>query len=204
MLKWILYIASFVLFGIPLYGQDTVMHRIDTLEGGVHILNNVTRDGETLPEVEIEEVTITKKMGIRARFQWWKYRRLVNNIKKVYPYALIVREKFSEINDTLQYIEGEKARKQFLKDYETNLFGKYEDDIKHMTITQGRILIKLIDRETQNTSYQLIRDYRGSISAFFWQGIARIFGSNLKSEYEPYGEDYLIEKVIYEIEQGRL
>ena len=204
MLKWILYIASFVLFGIPLYGQDTVMHRIDSLDGGVHILNNVTRDGETLPEVEIEEVTVTKKMGIRARFQWWKYRRLVNNIKKVYPYALIVREKFSEINDTLQYIEGEKERKQFLKDYETNLFGKYEDDIKHMTITQGRILIKLIDRETQNTSYQLIRDYRGSISAFFWQGIARIFGSNLKSEYEPYGEDYLIEKVIYEIEQGRL
>jgi hypothetical protein len=204
MLKWILNIAAFVMLSVPLCGQDTVMHRIDSLAGGVHILNNVTRDGETLPEMELEEITVTKKVGIRARFQWWKYRRLINNVKKVYPYALIVREKFSEINDTLQHIEGEKERKQFLKDYETNLFGQYEEDIKHMTITQGRILIKLIDRETQNTSYQLIRDYRGSISAFFWQGIARIFGSNLKSEYEPYGEDYLIEKVIYEIEQGRL
>ena len=161
-------------------------------------------NGDTIPIVPLDEINIYSFKIIDNKREARRHSKLVRNVKKVYPYALIVREKFSEINDTLQHIEGEKARKQFLKDYETNLFGKYEDDIKHMTITQGRILIKLIDRETQNTSYQLIRDYRGSISAFFWQGIARIFGSNLKSEYEPHGEDYLIEKVIYEIEQGRL
>ena len=139
MLKWILNIALFVLACVPLHGQDTVMHKIDSLPEGIHILNNVTRNGETMPEVELEEITITKKMGARARFQWWRYRRLVSNVKKVYPYALIVREKFSEINDTLQHIEGEKARKQFMKDYETNLFGQYEDDIKHMTIFRPRV-----------------------------------------------------------------
>ena len=73
-----------------------------------------------------------------------------------------------------------------------------------MTISQGRILIKLIDRETRNTSYTLIRDYRGKFSAAFWQGIARFFGTNLKEEYDPYGEDALIEAIIKEIDAGRL
>lgn len=204
MLKWILNIALLFLPALSLGGQDTVMHKIDSVRDRFFILENVTRDGETMPEIELDEINVVKKVGLKERFRWWRYQRLVHNVKKVYPYALVVREKFTEINDTLQQIEGEKARKQFLKDLETDLFGEYEDDIRHMTITQGRILIKLIDRETRNTSYDIIRDYRGSLSAFFWQGIARIFGSNLKSEYEPEGKDYLIEKVIYEIEHGRL
>ena len=87
---------------------------------------------------------------------------------------------------------------------EKDVFGEYEDDIEDMTISQGRILIKLIDRETQNTSYTLIREYRGKFSAAFWQGIARIFGTNLKEEYDPYGEDALIEAIIKEIDAGRL
>ena len=73
-----------------------------------------------------------------------------------------------------------------------------------MTITQGRLLIKLIDRETHNTSYKLIRDYRGKFPAVFWQGIARIFGTNLKDVYDPFGEDALIELIINEIDEGRL
>ncbi|HOW39419.1 MAG TPA: DUF4294 domain-containing protein, partial [Bacteroidales bacterium] len=80
----------------------------------------------------------------------------------------------------------------------------YEDEIAHLTISQGKILIKLIDRETQNTSYQLIRDYRGKVSAAFWQGIARLFGTNLKAEYDRFGEDAAIEMILIEIEEGRL
>jgi hypothetical protein len=76
--------------------------------------------------------------------------------------------------------------------------------MRQMTITQGRLLIKLIDRETQNTSYDLIKDYRGKFSAAFWQSIARIFSTNLKEEYDPYGEDALIEILIFEIESGRI
>jgi hypothetical protein len=73
-----------------------------------------------------------------------------------------------------------------------------------MTITQGRLLIKLIDRETQNTSFELIRLYRGSLSAAFWQGIARIFGTNLKEEYDPYGDDAVMEIIVQAIESGTL
>ncbi|MBN1388521.1 MAG: DUF4294 domain-containing protein [Bacteroidales bacterium] len=204
MVRRILNIALLLIVFMPLNGQDTVKHVRDSLPGRFYILENVTRDGITLPEVEIDEVDVIRKVGLVQRFQWWKYRRLVQNVKKVYPYSLVVRGKFTEINDTLQQIKSERERRQFLRDLEADLFGEYEDDIKHMTLSQGKILIKLIDRETQNTSYQLIHDYRGAISALFWQGIARLFGSNLKAEYDPYGEDYLIEKVVYEIEHGRL
>ena len=73
-----------------------------------------------------------------------------------------------------------------------------------MTITQGKLLIKLVDRETLNTSYELIRQYRGNFSAAFWQGIARIFGTDLKAEYDPYGEDAVIEIILHELESGNL
>jgi len=197
-----------IIFFIMLSGyascQDTIKHFKDSLPDKFHILENVTRNGETLPEIAIDEINVTKKMDIRQRFQWWKHQRLVYNVKRVYPYSVMVRDKLTEVNDTLTDITGDSERRQYLRKFEKDMFSEYEDDLKKMTITQGKILIKLIDRETQNTSYDLIRDYRGTLSAAFWQGIARIFGSNLKSRYDAFGEDYLIEKVIYEIEAGRI
>jgi hypothetical protein len=115
-----------------------------------------------------------------------------------------VRARLSKVNEELSNIKSDKERKDYLKKVEKDVFANYEGDIRDMTITQGRLLIKLIDRETQNTSYVLIKDYRGKLAAAFWQGIARIFGSNLKEEYDPYGEDSLIETIIQEIDAGRL
>ena len=104
----------------------------------------------------------------------------------------------------MKNINNENDRKEYLKKVEKDVFAEYEGDIRDMTITQGRLLIKLIDRETQNTSYTLIKDYRGNLAAAFWQGIARIFGTNLKEEYDPYGEDALMESIILEIDAGNL
>ena len=109
----------------------------------------------------------------------------MSNLKKVYPYALVVRSQLGDINLKLQELPDDRERRKYLRQTENSLFGEYEDDIRDMTISQGRLLIKLIDRETMNTSYELIRQYRGSLSAAFWQGIARIFGTNLKEEYDP-------------------
>ena len=117
---------------------------------------------------------------------------------------MIVRVKLEDVNEDLATIPGEKERRQYLKEFEKNVFREYEDDIRKMTITQGRLLIKLIDRETQNTSYDLIKQYRGGLSAAFWQGIARIFGTNLKEEYDPYGADFMIEMLLQDIEAGTL
>jgi hypothetical protein len=196
----------FILFALsPLYGQkDSIRHNPDSLPDRFYVIQKINRNGETLPEIEIKEVNIVGRRKPGATFQYWRYERLVFNVKTVYPYAVLVRNKLKDVNSTLENIKGEKERKEFLKAFEKQVFKDYEGDMKDMTITQGRILIKLIDRETRNTSYELIKEYRGKITAAFWQGIARIFGSNLKDEYDPYGEDALIEKIVLEIEAGRL
>jgi hypothetical protein len=157
-----------------------------------------------MPEVEIKEVTIVARPSPAKRSEYRKYERLILNIKKVYPYALMVRRRLEKVNEDMKNITTEKARKEYIKNVEKDVFAEYEGDMRQMTITQGRLLIKLIDRETQNTSYELIKVYRGKISAAFWQGIARIFGTNLKEQYDAYGEDALIELIIREIDAGRL
>jgi hypothetical protein len=183
---------------------DTSQRGYDTVSGKVYVLQKVKRNGEELPEVQIKEVTIIGRGESQRKSYFRKYDRLVYNIKKVYPYAMIVREKLEEVNDSLSGIPTDKGRKQFLKEVEKSVFSEYEDDMRDMTITQGKILLKLIDRETANTSFDLIKEYRGGISAAFWQGIARIFGTNLKEEYDPYGDDIVLELIIADIEAGLL
>jgi len=208
-------IISFLLIMTCTYGQMDTTRQVrdtlnvnDTLPGRVYVLQNVQRDGLTLPEVEIKEVTIVapqqKSSPRRARAQLRQYDRLIYNLKKTYPYAVIARDKLAEVNSQLEAVTDEKDRRELLKNVEKEILDEFEDDARNMTITQGRLLIKLIDRETQNTSYELIKQYRGFLSAAFWQGIARIFGSNLKAEYDPFGEDALIELIVRDIEAGWL
>ncbi len=181
---------------------DSVAQKADTSRGRVFLLQEVERNGEVLPEVEIKEVTVVGRKGTARKTLYRRYDRLTYNLTKVYPYAVIVRQKLYQVNEELAAITDEKERRKYLRGVEEFVLGEYEDDMQNMTITQGRLLIKLIDRETQNTSYDLIKLYRGSLSAAFWQGIARIFGTNLKAEYDPYGEDAMIEAIVQDIESG--
>ena len=184
--------------------DDSLKARNDTLSGKFYLLQNVNRDGITMPEVEIKEVTVVARPTIEQRLEYRRYLRLIENLKRVYPYAFLVRVKLNQVNQDLEKLKNERERKDYINNVEQNIFGEYEDDMRQLTITQGRLLIKLIDRETQNTSYTLIKEYRGWFSAAFWQGIARIFGTNLKDEYDPIGEDALIELLLREIETGGL
>jgi hypothetical protein len=198
-------ILVFFLFVAGSSGQiDSVKQMNDTLQGRSYLLQNVKRDGVTLPEVEIKEVTVYAHPQFPRKSDFRKYERLVYNLKKAYPFALIVRNKLTKVNEDIENIKSDKERKEYIKKVEKEVFAEYEGDIRDMTITQGRLLIKLIDRETQNTSYALIKDYRGKLAAAFWQGIARIFGTNLKEKYDRNGEDALIESIILEIDAGRL
>ena len=204
-MRLIFTILIIFLFVTGVSGQkDTLKHKNDTLPERFYLLQKVKRDGVTMPEVEIKEVTVVARPRTARRNEYRKYERLIYNIKRVYPYALMVRIKLNQVNEDMKNITDEKKRKNYIKDVEKDVFAEYEDDIQEMTITHGRLLIKLIDRETQNTSYALIRDYRGKFTAAFWQGIARIFGTNLKEEYDHYDEDALIELIIREIDAGRL
>jgi hypothetical protein len=133
-----------------------------------------------------------------------KYQRLVRNVKKAYPFAIIARDKLKEVNETLMKLNSKKEQKQYVDSVEHRLKIQYEAELRDLTVTQGRILIKLIDREIGNTSYNLVKEYRGSFSAFFWQSLARLFGSNLKSKYYPNGEDKDIEEIILKIQSGQI
>ena len=101
-------------------------------------------------------------------------------------------------------LKTEREQRQYIKQVEAEIMDKYEDDLKGLNITQGRILLKLIDRETGETSYELLKELKGSFSAVFWQTLARIFGNNLKSEFDPEGEDKLLNEIMILMENGQL
>lgn len=132
------------------------------------------------------------------------YWKTVRDVKRALPYAKIVGSELRRVNTLLMEIPRESERKKYLAKYEKEVFSKYENDLKKLSLNQGRLLLKLIDRECSSTSYDLIKAYRGSVSAFFWQGVARLFGSNLKAEYDASGNDKIVEKVIILVEAGQL
>ncbi|HLP72636.1 MAG TPA: DUF4294 domain-containing protein [Bacteroidales bacterium] len=184
--------------------NDTVS--VDSIAGRGYLIQNVDRNGVVMPEVPIKEVTVVGRPAKESarRSEYRKYERLIYNLRKVYPYALVVRQKLSQVNYEMEQLKTDRERKEYIRKFEKDIFKAYEGDMRNMTITQGKLLIKLIDRETQNTSFNLIKEYRGGFTAAFWQGIARIFGANLKDEYDPYGNDALIELILLDIEAGNL
>lgn len=164
----------------------------------------IIQNGDTIIHRNIIEVTVFPPKEFKNARQERRYGRYVDKVKKVYPYARLAGDMLDEIEPEYLALDNDKERRRMMKELEKQLLDEYKDDLKRMTISEGRILLKLIDRETSHTSYALIKDFRGGVSATFWQGIARLFGSNLKSGYEPQGEDRMLEEVVRLIEVGYL
>ena len=170
----------------------------------VYMLESKVEGTDTIPHIMLSEVKIVPEWRFRSKRERRVYNRLVKNIKVTLPYARVAARKLEVINAELAHIEGDKARKEYLKEAEKRLFNEFEQPLRKLTFSQGRMLIKLIDRETGETSYNLIKEYRGGFSAFFWQSVARLFGSNLKEEYDAEREDRMIEHIIILIDNGML
>jgi hypothetical protein len=196
----IIFLVSFS-SSLMCYSQDSTIK--DSL-ADLNILQREIIDGDTIFVTNLKEVFVYPPLEFD---NWWKkrkYRRLVKNLKKVHPYSVLAGNMLQELNSEMLDLENEREQKQFLKSLEDSIRNEYEDELKKLTITQGRLLIKLIDRETGSTSYDLVKELRGTFSAVFWQTLARIFGSNLKTEYDPQGEDWLIEEIVVRIESGQI
>ncbi len=164
----------------------------------------VVYQGDTIPYIELKTVPFIAPKHFKNKREKRRYTRLVYNIKKVYPYARLAGLKYRQYSEELSQIESESERKKMTKQIEQEIKEQFEDDLKKLTISQGHILIKLIDRETQHSSYDLLKDFRGIFTAVFWQSFGRIFGYNLKTKYDPEGEDKNIEEVVQLIERGLL
>ncbi len=167
-----------------------------------YIVHGHVEGRDTVPHVTLPEVRCFAKARFKNERQKRQWTRYIYNVKKALPYARILAKEFKIINDSLALMTTQKEKDKYLERKEKELFKKYEYNLKHLTVKQGRILIKLIDRETGNTSYEAIRMLKGKFKAFWWQGIARMFGSSLKVEYDPQGEDKNLENVVILIDMG--
>ncbi len=152
-------------------------------------------DNELIPWVVIPEITITDTRLFRSPEEKAKFNRLRYNVLKVLPYAMYARRKYSDLQVQMNYAKSRKEKRVLIKAFEGEIKNMFNKEIKNLTITQGGILIKLIDRETGTSSYDLLKDMKGGITAFFYQSIARFFGNNLKKTYDLQ-EDRDIEAII--------
>jgi hypothetical protein len=166
------------------------------------ITRTVVEGSDTLAIIELPEVRVYVRRDFEYLYLKRRYRRMIRNIKKAYPYALVAAIELKELDDHLATLENVEEHKAYIKKTEKEIMDQFEKEVKRLTVTQGIILVKLIDRETGRTSYQVIKELKGGITAFFWQGIARIFGNNLKTEYDPENKDKVMEDIILGIEAG--
>jgi hypothetical protein len=164
----------------------------------------IIQDNDTIYVRDIPEIIIQKPPSFSSQRDYRRYERLIRNVKKVYPYAKMAGVKYREVSAHMLTLKTERERKAYLKVVEKEIMDQYEDELKSLTITQGRILLKLIDREIGETSFDLLKDLKGSFTAIFWQTLARIFGHNLKSEFDPTGEDMLLNEILILIDTGFL
>ena len=164
-------------------------------------------NGDTVTIVDLP-VCIIGKYGKRPKFRnrrkQKRYNRLEKRVKRVYPYAQLAASKLKEYEGELALLHTEKERRKVMKKVEQALKDEYGKELKKLTVSQGKVLLKLIDRQTGRTSYELVKQMRGSFSVAMWQGFAILFGQNLKSNYDANGEDKWIEFIVRRIELGAL
>lgn len=160
-------------------------------------------NGDTIPLVSLPPVNAVAKRTFPSKRAQRKYDRLVFHVKKVLPYAKLAGKRMNEVEDELKTLSP-KARKKRLKELEKEIKRDYEGDLRKLTFTQGRILIKLLDRETGQVSYDIVKEFRGGFTAWFFQGIAKMFNYDLREEYDPEKDDRLIESIVQKIEAGEL
>lgn len=160
--------------------------------------------GDTLPHLNLEEVNVFGKKLNKRQYRRYTQRqeRLEYNVRKVYPYAQIAARKIREMDTRISTVSDRKKRKQIIKEEYGEMMKTFKKPLMKLTITQGRILIRLIYRETNNSAFAHIKEYKGSVNAYFWQSLALLFGNNLKADYEPYGKDADIEEIVLAIRRG--
>jgi len=161
-------------------------------------------DGDTVALIDVRPVVIFPPIRIETRQDAKRFSRLIYNIKKVYPYAKLAGQRLKYYKSILDTIPTEKARKLFIKKAQKELENQFGDEIKDLTYSQGKILIKLIYRETGNSTFDIVKELRGGFTAFIWQALAKIFGYDLKSNYDPAGSDQTIEQIVLMIEAGAI
>ncbi len=169
----------------------------------IHV-GKVKVGNDSIQYVRTNKIYIFPELTFKDAKERMAYNRLLYNIKKVLPIAKECRQIILETGAYLETLPNKKAKRQHIKIVEKGLKKEYTPRIKKLTYSQGKLLIKLIDRETNSTSYELIQAFLGPVKAAFYQAFAWIFGASLKKQYDPKGKDRLIERIVLQVEAGQL
>lgn len=166
-------------------------------------VDSVTYNGDTIPHITFPTLHKFPPRTHKSKKAKQQYDRLVYNVKRVYPLARMVRQTILETYELLQLLP-ESEREAHLKRVEKGLVEQYGKQFRKLSRTQGRLLVKLVDRECNNTGYALTKAFLGHTRANVYQGIALVFGNSLNKHYDPEGEDQEIERIVLQIESGQL
>ena len=159
---------------------------------------------DTVAIVRLGHVYCFNKKKFTSRKRELAYWRMVNDVKKTLPIAKAARDLLVQVYDTIQFIPKEKDQRKYFKQLEKDLFAQYKPQLKRLNFRQGKLLVRLIDRECNRSSYSLIREFLGKTRAFFWQSFGSLFGVSLKGVWEPDGKDKELEDICIQVEHGLL
>lgn len=160
--------------------------------------------GDTIASLRLPTLYVFKPLKFKNKKKQQEYNRLVRNVKKTLPIAKEVNRAIIETYEFLQTLPDEKARQKHLKAVEKGVNQQYTPRLKKLTFSQGKLLIKLINRETDSSSYELVKAFLGPFKAGFYQTFASLFGASLKKEYHPEDEDATIERIVLMVESGQI
>lgn len=201
MMKRLPLLAIIISSGLQFAGaQETVS---DALTPSVKV-SKVLVDGDSIQYMEMSNVYVYPKPTFKSQKQEQAYMRLVKNVKKVLPIAKEARQMLIETAEYIETLPTQKERDAHLKKVEAAIVAEYKPKMKKLTYSQGKLLIKLIDRECNATAYETIQAFIGPVRSGMWQAFAWMFGASLKKGYDPNGVDRLTERVVLMVEAGQL
>lgn len=160
--------------------------------------------GDTIPSLRMPMLYVFKPLNFKSEKKRREYNRLVRNVKRTLPIAKEVNRAIIETYEYLQTLPDEKTRQKHLKLVEKSIKEQYTPVMKKLTFSQGKLLIKLVNRETDSSSYELVKAFLGPFKAGFYQAFASLFGASLKKEYHPEDEDAMTERIVLLVESGQL
>ena len=209
---YFLLIIFFCLSGSPVFSQpvmdsveESYMHTGGRIFSHRMYLSGIVEyDGEDIPWYSIDPVYIFPRLIFANEAEARRYYQIANNIKKVYPIAVEIAWDVRRHTEHLDSLEEKRDRDLYLKQMERELKKKYTARLKKLTLVQGKLLIKLVDRQCEQTAFKLVRTYMGAFKATFYNTFASIFGASLRKEYDPDVDDRLTERCILLIESGQM
>ena len=167
-------------------------------------VSKVLRDGDSLQYMEMSNVYVYPELTFKNKKQQGSYMRLVKNVKTVLPIAKEVRQILIETSEYLETLPDKKAKAEHIKRVEEGIVRDYKPRMKKLTYSQGKLLIKLVDRECNSTAYEAMQAFLGPVRSGMWQAFAWMFGASLKKGYDAEGTDRLTERVVLMVEAGQL